>query len=399
MTESHPALRLDEVTELIAEALRPAEPGRGSVGLEVEWIVIDRAAPARPVPGDEVMAAADGALPAGGSLGVEPGGQLELSTLRLDGPTEALAAAAIDEAELDRRMASAGLLLLDTGLDPFRPPIRSSQLARYRAMESAFDARGPAGRLMMCSTASLQVNVDLGADPMATWKKAGVLAPVLAAAFANSPRWSAAGTVLASARAAIWAAIDPSRTRPVTTTSLTAWVDYALDAEVLFVERGSGAVPVAGPFTLRDWIVRGDALGGPDSRDVATHLTTLFPPVRPKGWIECRFLDALPTGDRVVAVHALVALLGDDVPLDRIAAACSIDGDPWRLVPGGTASPVMAAAVERCLDLAVDALERGNTGASGLVQSWIDRRHAERWSIHAPSADLMSLHHVEQENP
>jgi len=399
MTPPRTALSLDAATDQIAAALTPSEASAGTVGLEVEWIVVDPADPSRPVPGAEVLAAAGGPLPAGGTVGVEPGGQLELSTLSHPGPTAALDAAAADEAVLDARMEAAGLLLLDTGLDPFRPPVRSTDLPRYRAMESAFDARGPAGRLMMCATASLQVNVDFGADPLATWRRAGLVAPVLAAAFANSPRRTSAGTVLASARSAVWAAIDPSRTRPVPTDHVDRWTAYALDAEVLFVERAGGAVPVAGPFTLRRWIEHGDALGGPDADDVATHLTTLFPPVRPRGWIECRFLDALPPDDRGVAVGALCALVSDATPLEQLGDACAAAADAWPQVPAGTADPVLRAAAERCLDLAADVLDVGDAGAGDAVRAWVDRRRSEGWATPAPSADLLSLHRFEQEIP
>src|SRR5690606_4921999 len=102
----------------------------------------------------------------------------------------------------------AGLSLGETGLDPRRPPVRQLREPRYEAMAAFLGT--PYGLTMMCSTASIQLNVDMGGDPAARWTRAHRLGPVLVAAFANSP---AGGWV--SARQAIWGALDPSRTAPV----------------------------------------------------------------------------------------------------------------------------------------------------------------------------------------
>jgi len=395
VTTPSPTLTEADVVDSVSRALRPSVPGRGTVGLEVEWIVVDGSNPSRVVTGDEVLAAAGGALPGGGGIGVEPGGQLELTTLRHADAWRALEAAATDEVVLRERAGQVGLRLLATGIDPFRAPHRSLDLPRYRAMEAAFDARGPEGRLMMCSTAALQVNVDFGVQPLATWERAARVAPVLAAAFANSPRTEADGSSTASARSAVWAAIDRSRTRPVPVGPAEAWAAYALDADVLFIREGDAAHPVGPSFSLRRWITDGHPLGFPDGDDVAEHLTTLFPPVRPRGWLECRFLDALEADDRLVAVLTLAALVGDDTPLDAVRAACAPVADPWPLVPTGTADPGMRRAAEQCMDLAAEVLERQRPGASTPVRWWTDRRRATAWEPTAP--DLQSLVTLEQE--
>jgi len=395
MTTSSPTLTVDAATDLIDRALRPDVPGRGSVGLEVEWIVVDLGDTGRPVGGDEVLSAAAGALPAGGTVGVEPGGQLELTTDRhVDAPA-ALTATDIDESALRDRLCRAGLGLVATGVDPFRPPRRSLDLPRYRAMEAAFDARGPAGRVMMCSTASLQVNVDFGSDPLATFERAGLVAPVLAAAFANSPRISPDGSTLASARSLVWSAIDPGRTRPVPARPAGSWSTYAFDADVLYIRSDGGTHPVGAPFPFRRWLAEGHRLGHPDEADVVEHLSTLFPPVRPRGWLECRFFDALAAHDRRIAVAALVALLSDDAPLDALSRACAHVDDPWPLVPSGLADPAMRQAAEACLTLAADLLDRSGPDGGGPVRAWAARRGAAGWA--PPVIDLQSLHHLEQE--
>jgi len=392
MPTTSPTLTVDDAAALIGRALAPVRPGCGSVGLEVEWIVVDRSDPARPVAGDEVLAAADGPLPAGGTVGVEPGGQLELTTERRPDPCAALEAADTDEDVLRHRLAVAGLAMVATGVDPWRPPRRSLDLPRYRAMEAAFDARGPAGRVMMCSTAALQVNLDFGADPVATCARAALVAPVLAAAFANSPRLAPDGTVIASARSLVWAAIDPGRTRPA---APDGWPAYALDADVLFIRADGDAHPVGAPFPLRRWVTEGHRLGHPDADDVGEHLTTLFPPVRPRGWLECRFLDALPGDDRRVAVPVLAALVGDDAPPDELALACSGIDDAWALAPTGLADPGMRAAAESLLALAADLLDSGAPGDGAAVRTWAGRRAHAGW---APTfVDLQSLDHHEQE--
>jgi len=146
MPTPSPTLSSEAAAAVIARALCPAGPVRGSVGLEVEWIVVDPDDPARQVPADEVLAAAAGPLPAGGQVGTEPGGQLELTSARYADALAALAAVDADEETLRRRLRASGLALVATGVDPFRPPHRSVDLPRYRAMEAAFDSRGrPAG--------------------------------------------------------------------------------------------------------------------------------------------------------------------------------------------------------------------------------------------------------------
>ena len=407
MTTSTQSMTVTDAVEQITAGVRPTDSGRGTVGLEIEWIVVDPVHPTRPVGVDEVLAAADGPLPSDGVITVEPGGQLELSTTRQPDAWSALDAAAADEAVLQRRVTRAGLRLLATGLDPFRPPMRSLDLPRYRAMAAAFEGRWPAGAVMMCSTASLQVNVDFGAVPADTWQRAAWVAPVLAAAFANSPGPALDGTPAASARAAVWATLDKSRTAPVSGSTPTAnsadhgweheWAEYALDANVCFIRTGDDVDAVTTPFTLRQWITQGHRIGFPGSSDVAEHLTTLWPPVRPRQWLECRFFDALPPVDRTVAVLALVALVSDGAPVDEIRRACSGIDDPWSLVASGTAAPQMAHAAERCLELACDLLDAERPGSSIPIRSWTSRRASTGWVPNTTAPDLQSLDRIEQE--
>ena len=116
-------------------------------------------------------------------------------------------------------VGAAGLSLVGSGVDPYRPPARILDLPRYAAMEEFFDRGGPWGRLMMCSTASVQVCVDAGLEGDGPsgyryrWRLLHALGPVLVAAFANSPLRAGRPTGWKSTRQAVWARLDPGRTR------------------------------------------------------------------------------------------------------------------------------------------------------------------------------------------
>jgi glutamate--cysteine ligase len=110
-----------------------------------------------------------------------------------------------------------------------------------------------------------------------------------------------------------WLALDPPRTHPVAgADSCEAWTAYALDAPVMVIRRSpSEFVTLDGSMTLRQWIERGHALGYPTDDDIDYHFTTLFPPVRPRGWLELRMIDALPTLYSRAAVAVVTTLLTD----------------------------------------------------------------------------------------
>ncbi|TDC72158.1 glutamate-cysteine ligase family protein, partial [Streptomyces hainanensis] len=223
-------------------------------GVELEWLVHDRRDPGRLVPADVLDAAlvplaVPGALPGGSRITREPGGQVELSGPPATSLGGCVGAAADDVAALRHVLAAAGLAPVGLGLDPHRIPPRVLDAPRYRAMEAYFDRFGPGGRVMMRATASVQVCVDAGdesAGPTgyrSRWLLAHRLGPVLVAAFANSPLWRGRPTGWRSTRQALWARIDPGRTRPPAPDvdpdrdPRAAWAEYALDAPLLCVRR------------------------------------------------------------------------------------------------------------------------------------------------------------------
>lgn len=343
----------------------------GRVALEIEWIVVDGDDPRSPVDAAAVLAAFTGPLPAGGRLSVEPGGQLELSTRCWPGPTAALAAAEADETVLRRRGEAVGLRLLAVGTDPLRDPLRSVDTPRYRAMAAALAADGPAGAAMMCSTASLQVDVDYGPDPAATWRRATLVAPVLAAAFANAPFRAGRRTGDASSRARIWAGLDQRRAGPAPVAP-EDWPRYVLAAPVLFVRTPTGDAEVPDPpMTMADWLAHGHRLGHPDRRDLAEHCTTLFPPVRPRGWLECRFLDAVPARWRRLAVTVLVALLDEATPFDPLADAAG-RGDPWADGAEGLRPVAARHRAAELATLAAATLDATDPAGAEEVRRWRD---------------------------
>lgn len=179
-------------------------------------------------------------------------------------------------------------------------------------METFFAHRGDAGTQMMTNTASVQINISH--DPRGghqRWELANRIGPALIAAFANSPGIGHDGTHWQSRRQEIWSRIDPGRTAPLPLTSCPErdWARYALAADVIFIDTGASGMALAPGLSFGNWIAKGHPIGWPTDSDLSYHLTTLFPPIRPRGWLELRMLDALPARVRAIAVHTVTAAM------------------------------------------------------------------------------------------
>ncbi|WP_131749420.1 ergothioneine biosynthesis glutamate--cysteine ligase EgtA [Frankia sp. Cppng1_Ct_nod] len=362
----------------------------GSVGIETEWLVVDVASLSRPVPPARTLAVlADGTpeeltLPGGTRVTFEPGGQLELSAPPLPLP-DALARTAADLAGVRSRLADAGLALVGMGTDPLRPARRALRASRYAAMERYFRAGGwTAGLTMMCSTASVQVNLDAGTPAQWTrrFELAHALGPVLLAMFAASPVLAGAATGWASTRQAVWAEIDPTRTGPVASSHQpdppTAWADYLLAARVMLVRGPDGDSRLARrASTFAQWVAGdGPVVRPPSVTDLKYHATTVFPPVRPRGWLELRYLDAQPAGNWPVAVALTTVLLDDPHAADTAADACAPVARRWGAAArSGLGDTALHQAAWACAAAARDGLERMGADASLLtaVDAFIDR--------------------------
>jgi glutamate--cysteine ligase len=407
--DSDPLTESDAEEQIHGICFKTGPPSR--IGVELEWLVRDGRDPALPVDQQRVASAlaglgAPGALPGRGRLTTEPGGQIELSSAPAVGLDGCIATACRDLTAIHEAIRPAGLYLAGEGLDPFRSPRRVLDLPRYAAMEEFFSRAGPWGRLMMCSTASVQVCLDAGEEGTGPasfrwrWRLLHAIGPVLVAAFANSPLRSGRTTGWKSTRQAIWAQLDPSRTRPPAcaepatdrreerTDPRTAWMEYALGAEVMCVRRTytrSWCAPAG--LTFRDWL-RGAGERPATRGDLFYHLSTLFPPVRPRGHLELRVIDAQPGNGWIVPAAVVTALLDDPVAAEQAMATaealwCETDQDgesPWlRAARQGPEDAGIAAASTRCFEAADSAL--GRLGApEGIRRAVTDftERHVVR---------------------
>ena len=240
----------------------------GLVGTELEWIVAFADDPTRPVPLSLLRDLLDaaGPPPRGSRVTYEPGGQLELSSPAFPGPTACWQALTEDADHARRALAPAGLVLLDTAIDPFRPPQRQLVHPRYDAMEAYFAAAGPdsaaTGPVMMTGTAALQVNLDIGEDmdeAIRRWRLLHGSAPTMVATFANSPVHAGRATGWKSGRQQVWQRLDLERTTmPTGTDPARAWAQYALDAHLMLRRRDGDDWRVEHGTTFRDWVTSED---------------------------------------------------------------------------------------------------------------------------------------------
>ena len=336
----------------------------GRVGLEVEAHCFDLTDPMRRPDWDELTDAIAGVppLPGGSAITVEPGGAVELSGPPMDGPVAAIAAMTADRAVLRAAFAQAGLGLVLVGADPLRPAKRVNPGDRYRAMEQFFTASqtGDAGAAMMTSTASVQVNLDAG--PQDGWaarvRLAHALGPTMIAIAANSPLLGGQFSGWQSTRQRVWSQLDSARCGPILGVNgddpASDWARYALKAPVMLVHSSpeNTAAPVTDWVPFADWADGRVLLGGrrPTHADLEYHLTTLFPPVRPRRWLEIRYLDSLPDAVWPAVVFTLVTLLDDPVAADIAAEATEAVATAWdRAAQIGLGDRRLRDAATRCV--------------------------------------------------
>jgi glutamate--cysteine ligase len=385
MTESAP-LTLDAARRWCHDEVFAPGVDETTVGIEIEWLTRSSDRSRLPLHELEEIVASLGALPAGGKVTIEPGGQLEISTKAADGADAACAAAAVDLYVLDTRCAEAGIELVALGADPERVPERVVTEARYRVMQDYFDGHGKAGRTMMCNTAAVQINVShAGSSELGDrWRLANALGPVMIASFANSPFADGKPTGWQSSRLRSWWLLDPSRSAPVPTDGDPAerWLDYALDAQVMLLRDEDDCRDVAEPMTFGEWLSGDRGASRPTLDDLEYHLTTLFPPVRPRGWLELRMFDSLPTPFWHVATAVTVALL-DDAATDEAMDAVGATDDLWvDAAQLGLGHPELAGAARRCFELAIRRLRESDAESATLD---LVEAYYERWAARGRS--------------
>ncbi|MCZ9880187.1 ergothioneine biosynthesis glutamate--cysteine ligase EgtA [Arthrobacter sp. B2a2-09] len=360
----------------------------GAAGVEVERLVHDAANPRFPVPVARVSeaVAAGGRLPGQGVITFEPGGQLEISSACATDLPALVTATRADLAAVESLLTDAGLCFGAVALDPDRLPVRSLDHPRYAAMEQHFDRFGTAGRTMMCSTASLQISLDAGFDSPGSsgaarrWERLHNLLPVLVAMFANSPFLQGVPSGWKSNRQRIWLAMDPTRTAavPLAGDPRVAWAGYALDALVLCIRSETDSWTAPRGLTMRNWL-RGEGPRPATMGDLAYHLTTLFPPVRPRGFVEIRVIDAQAGSDWEPVTAIVTALMDDQRAADLAAEACAPLAplsDPVRTAARhGLADPLLASAALDCAEAALMALSRSGADAAtrSRTEEFVDR--------------------------
>jgi glutamate--cysteine ligase len=266
-----------------------------------------------------------------GAISLEPGGQFELSGAPLYD-----AHATADE--LDRHLTACravaeplGIGFLTLGMSPkwslAETPVMPK--SRYAIMARYMPKVGTRGLDMMFRTATVQVNLDFASEQdMVTKMRVGLaLQPAIAALFANSPFTDGKPNGLVSARSEIWRHTDPARTGMLAFAfepgmGFERYVDYALDVPLYFVKRGDHYQDVAGA-SFRD-LLAGRLKQAPGERatlaDWANHLSSIFPEVRLKRFLEIRGADVGPP-ERIVALSALMAGLYYDPNALRAAEA------------------------------------------------------------------------------
>jgi glutamate--cysteine ligase len=177
--------------------------------------------------------------------------------------------------------------------------------------------------------------------------------------------------------------MDPGRTRAPTAPlsdggdPRDAWTSYALDAELMCVREPDSTDWTAPPgLSFRDWVRDGGSgtLRAPTHEDLDYHLSTLFPPVRPRGHMELRMIDAQSGDGWIVPAAVTTALAGDERAADAAMAAAepvwngpgpSSDAhDPWlRAARSGPADPDISRASRKCFEAADAALGRAGAPA------------------------------------
>jgi glutamate--cysteine ligase len=375
-------------------------------GVELEWTVHHRSDPSAPLDPSQLSLAlgphaprtinphqAQLRLPAGSLITVEPGGQVEISTPPTRSAADLICVATADSATLADLLHECGLVLGRHGTDPHRPPRRLLRIPRYEAMQAAFDLIGPHGSAMMCSTASIQVCLDAGeAGQVATrWRAAHALGPALVALFANSPDLDARQTGWASSRLRATLGTCPPFTLPPEPSDDPAgqWARMAMEAPVICV-RGDGPSWAAPPgLTFSGWIAEPARVGrAPTRDDLDYHLSTLFPPVRPRGYLEIRYLDAQAGSRWVTPFVLLAALMARPSTIEQVLGLTEACAGRWfQAARDGLADPVLREAARNIVQLGADSLDNLDLIAAQRAQVLDDlalRENAiptgQRWS-------------------
>lgn len=285
-------LRADDRTPVPYEGTRGIGALLESIAVEDGWARVAES-------GHTIALARDGA-----SITLEPGGQLELSGAPLRTIHETCDEFHTHLALMKRVSAEPGLVWLGLGMHPIHSvqelPVMPKE--RYRIMSSYLPGRGALALEMMFATATVQANFDYAdeADMVEKLRVATALSPLVSAIFANSSLSGGKPNGFVSRRLHTWEQTDPDRTGLLPFVfeedfGYRRYIEWALDVPMFFVLRGEHYEPAWGT-TFRSFLEEGFAETRPTLADFDRHLTTLFPDVRLKRFIEVRGADAVPPG-------------------------------------------------------------------------------------------------------
>ncbi|MEM8571095.1 MAG: glutamate--cysteine ligase [Pseudomonadota bacterium] len=354
----------------------------------------------------------------GANISLEPGGQLELS----GAPLETIHSTCdevnehLREVKFVADQIGAGFIGLGAAPEWSHAQMPMMPKGRYKLMTPYMTRVGSMGTTMMYRTCTVQVNLDFAseADMIQKFRVALALQPLATALFANSPFFEGRVNGWQSWRSHVWQNLDPSRTGMLPFVfedgmGFERYVDYALDVPMYFVYREGHYINALGQ-SFRDFL-RGElpALPGtrPSLSDWADHLTTIFPEVRIKRYMEMRGADGGPWR-RLCALPAFwVGLLYDQTALD---AAWDIVRD-WTTeerdtlrrdaAKDGLRAQIRGRALREVaqdvLSAARSGLEsRARVGAGGLVANETHFLNALQESVESgmsPADELLACYH------
>ena len=318
-----------------------------------------------------------------GAISLEPAGQLELSGAPLENLHQTCNETGRHLAQVKEIGERCGVGFLGLGMwpDKTRAELPMMPKGRYGIMARHMPRVGDLGLDMMLRTCTIQVNLDYAseADMVKKFRVGLALQPLATALFANSPFTEGKPNGYLSYRSHIWSDTDPHRTGMLPFVfedgfGYERWVDYMLDVPMYFVFRDGKYIDAAG-LSFRDFLDgKLSVLPGekPRESDWWDHLSTAFPEVRLKSFLEMRGADGGPWS-RICALPALwVGLLYDQTALD---AAWDLVKD-WSMEEREAlrdAVPKLALDAPipgggRLQDLAKDALKIARSGLSARAR-------------------------------
>lgn len=263
----------------------------------------------------------------GASISLEPGGQFELSGAPLKSVHETCAEVNVHQQQVRQVAAELGIGALGMGYAPTWPlsDVHAMPKGRYDIMRRYMPKVGGYGEEMMFRTCTVQVNLDFSteADMIKKFRVGLALQPVTTALFANSPFREGKPNGFLSYRAQVWSDVDNDRAGMLpwvfeSGMSFERYVDYVLDVPMYFLYRDGKYIDMAGK-SFRKFLaheIPEVAHIDPTMADFADHLTTIFPEVRLKKFLEMRGADS-GTWRRICGMPALwVGIYYDQVALD-----------------------------------------------------------------------------------